>query len=73
MKNKYNVKIDNVAGWPDQGLIYIDDGTEIPKGLYSFRKNDTEKGSNPVPIYISKYKNRIKLSKRILKKLEENL
>lgn len=71
-KNKINIKVDNVAEWPEQGLVYIGNSEEVPAGIYKFEMGKSE-GKNPTPIHISKYRNRIKLSKKALKQIEENL
>jgi len=71
MKQKFSVKVNNIAGWPDQGMVYIDDGT-VPAGVYSFEKGEP-KGDEPTPVYIKEYKNRVRLSKKTLKKITDNL
>lgn len=67
MKQKFNV-----AGLPDQGMLYIDNCSEIPAGIYSFEKGISE-GSSPVPITITRYKNIVKLSKKTLRQIKDNL
>lgn len=69
-KKSINVKVDNIVGWPDQGIVYIADGAVAP-GIYSFKKSKSKKV--PVPIYIKEYKNRVRLSKKTIKEIEDNL
>lgn len=66
-----NIQVDNIVGWPDQGMVYIDNGS-IPTGVYSFKKVKS-KGKIPTPIFIKEYKNRIKLSQKTIDDIEKNL
>jgi hypothetical protein len=69
---KINIKVGNIAGWPDQGMLYIGNGTEVPPGVYAFKRGVSE-GDNPTPIMITKYKNRVKLSKKTIEKIERGM